>query len=383
MQDCYRVFDACENVDVAGFGVFGGPTTPEEDLVLPLPLRRAVSYLRTIDLTEKPIDFSGKYVYDRVEEESDESVDRINFEIACRGSIEELRKMPMSFAEMEAASPLMYLPSNIKRELAYAKQGLPIFIGTGPMTNATGPATLAGTLALWLAETLCPLVFGYLASTPQNRPPALWMSFGGHFDQQTLTGPQQSSPEGVLTQAACAQIAHWYGFPIRGIVSTQSKLTDAQAGYESAFSLLITAMSGVNYNTSIGTIGPGEIGISLEKIVLDDDLAGYIKRVMRGIEVTDEILAVDVIDQVGPGGSYLAHPHTRKWFRKEQYFPSVFDRRKYEDWVRHGRKDAVQRAHERVEEILRTHWPEPLDPDIRKRVEEYVKQVEKREDNRK
>jgi trimethylamine--corrinoid protein Co-methyltransferase len=187
------------------------------------------------------------------------------------------------------------------------------------------------------------------------------------------------APEGALMQAACAQIAHYYGFPIRGLAETASKLPDAQAGYETAVALLVMAMGGLNYNTSMGVIGPGEIGINLEKIVLDNELVGYVKRVMQGIEVSEETLAVDVIDEVGPGGSYLAHPHTRKWFRKEQYFPTVFDRRKYEDWARRGRKDAVQRAHERVEEILKTHWPEPLDPDIRKRIEEYVKSVEKRE----
>ena len=139
------------------------------------------------------------------------------------------------------------------------------------------------------------------------------------------------------------------------------------------------AMGGINFNTSIGTVGPGEIAVNLEKIVLDNELAGYVKRVMQGIEFSEETLAVDVIDEVGPGGSFLAHPHTRKWFKKEQYFPTLFDRRKYEDWARRGRKDALRRAHERVEEILRTHWPEPLPTDIRKRIEEYVKAVEKRE----
>ena len=138
-------------------------------------------------------------------------------------------------------------------------------------------------------------------------------------------------------------------------------------------------MAGVNYNVSIGTVGPGEIGMSLEKIVLDDELAGYVKRVMRGITVNDETLAVDVIDDVGPGGTFLAHRHTRKWFREEQYFPTLFERRKHEDWVRRGQKDAVQRAQERVQEILKDYWPEPLDPDIRRRIEDYVRGVEKRE----
>jgi len=383
MQDCYRVLDACDNVDVTGFGGGrGGPTSPEEEIALPLAVRRVRRYLRMLDLTEKPLDITGTEVPDREEQEADAgraALDLINFEAACRGGPDELRKLPMSFAMNEAASPLMYLPRNIETSMVFARHGLPIYVGSGPMTNATGPATLAGTLALWLAETMCPLVLGAMAAIPEHRPPALWMTFGGHFDQLALTGPEQSSPEGALTQAACAQIAHYYGFPIRGIISTQSKLPDAQAGYETAVALLVSAMAGVNYNTSIGVIGPGEIGMSLEKIVLDDELVGYVKRVMGGITVTDETLAVEVIDEVGPGGSFLAHPHTRKWFRQEQYFPRVFDRRKYEDWVRRGRKDAVQRARERVQEILRDYWPEPLPPEVRKRIMDYVRSVEDRE----
>jgi trimethylamine--corrinoid protein Co-methyltransferase len=384
-QNCYRVIDACKNIDVTSTGVFGGPTTPEEDMTLPLSVRRIRGYFRMLELTEKPIDMSKRYVVDREAEETDErqaSLDLINFEIACRGSLEELQKLPMSFAMNEPASPLMHAPKQIDRMLVYCRHGLPTFIGSGPMTNATGPATLAGTLALWNAETLSCLVLGVIAADPKHIPPTMWMTFYGPFDQMAAQGPIQGSPEAALVQAASAQIAHYYGFPIRGIIGSPSKALDAQAGYETALTLLISALGGVNYNVSFGVVGPGEIGMSLEKIVLDDEVAGYIKRVMQGIEVSDETLAVDVIDEVGPGGTFLAHPHTRKWFRKEQYFPSIFDRRKFEDWVRHGRKDAVQRATERVQEILKEYWPEPLDPDIRKNLENYVKQVEKREAKR-
>jgi trimethylamine--corrinoid protein Co-methyltransferase len=114
-------------------------------------------------------------------------------------------------------------------------------------------------------------------------------------------------------------------------------------------------------------------------MVLDNDLVGSIKRVMKGIEVTEETLAVEVIDKVGVGGSYLIHPHTRKWFRKEQYFPSIFDRRKLEDWKRRGQKNAVERAQDRLGEILENHWPEPLDKDIRKRIDEHINKMTKRE----
>jgi trimethylamine--corrinoid protein Co-methyltransferase len=197
------------------------------------------------------------------------------------------------------------------------------------------------------------------------------------FDQKEATGPLFSSPEGVLIQAASAQIAHHYGFPIRGNAETNAKLPDAQAGYETSLALTISALAGINYNTSTGMIGPGQMGISLEKILLDNDLIGYVKRVVEGINVTEETLAIDVIDDVGIGGNYLKTEHTRKWVKKEQVYPRLFERAMYNVWVRRGKKDAVQRAKERVQEILKDHWPEPLDPDIRKRITDHIDKLKK------
>jgi trimethylamine--corrinoid protein Co-methyltransferase len=381
-QDRLRVMDACENVDIASTRVRALESIPKDEMKLPYAVRKIRYIARSIEWTTKPVDMSIDYVMDREREEENATqaaIDSINLEIIMRGSLEELRKLPYSFAMNEPVTPLMHAASQVERELVYAKHGLPIFIGSEPMANATAPATLAGTLALWTAETLSALVLGAMAASPKHMPPAVWITLAGPFDQLALTGPHFGSPEGALLQAGCAQIAHYYGFPIRGLSESASKVLDAQAGYETAVALLIGAMAGINFNTSLGVVGPGEIGMSLEKLVLDDELAGYIKRVIQGIEVNEETLAVDVIDEVGPGGTFLAHPHTRKWFRKEQYFPKIFDRRKYEDWVRHGRKDSFQRAEERVKEILKTHWPEPLDPDIRKRIIQYVNEVEKRE----
>jgi trimethylamine--corrinoid protein Co-methyltransferase len=385
MQDTYRIMSACENVDVAGIPVGGTLSTPQEYMELPVSVRRLKKYAMMLEMMEKPVDTTKQFIVDREDETGSAtqgSLDQIEMEIAVRGSIDELRKCPMSLGFNEAVSPLMFLPRNLEKLIVYAKHGLPLFIGSGPMTNATGPATLAGTIALWLAETLAGLVIGYAMGDPGNLSPALWMCFTGLFDQRSAHGPIMGSPEGVMVQAACGEIAHYYGFPIRGCTGSPSKTLDPQTGYDTAVCLMVSAMAGINYNVSIGMVGPGEVGLSKEKMVLDNDLAGYIKRVMNGIEVTEETLAVDVIDKVGVGGNYLMNAHTRKWFKKEQYFPSLFDRRKYEDWKRRGQKDAVKRAQERVEEILRDYWPEPLDADIRKRIENHVKLVTKRESKR-
>jgi len=385
MQDTFRIVSACENVDVAGIPVGGTHSTPVEYMDLPVSVRRLKKYAMMLDIMEKPVDTTKQFIVDSEDETGSAtqgSLDQIKMEVAVRGSLDELRKFPMSLGFNEAVSPLMFLPRNLEKLIVYAQHGLPMFIGSGPMINATGPATLAGTITLWLAETLAGLVIGYAMGTPGNHSPALWMCFTGTFDQRSAHGPIMGSPEGAMVQAACGEIAHYYGFPLRGCIGSPSKTLDPQTGYDTAVSLMVSAIAGVNYNVSIGTVGPGEVGVSKEKIVLDNDLVGYIKRVMNGIEVTEETIAVDVIDKVGIGGSYLMNAHTRKWFRKEQYFPSLFDRNKHEVWIRRGQKDAVMRAQERIEEILRDYWPEPLDADIRKRIENHVKVVAKRERKR-
>jgi trimethylamine--corrinoid protein Co-methyltransferase len=142
--------------------------------------------------------------------------------------------------------------------------------------------------------------------------------------------------------------------------------------------LITAALAGVNHVHFAGLIGH-EQGFSIEKLVLDDDMIHYVRRLMEGVNVCDETLAVDVIEKVGPGGTFLTHRHTREWFEKEMTFPKIFERGSLPDWQRAGSKDARQRANEKAREILKEHWPEPLDPDIKKRLIEYVKKIEKEE----
>ena len=120
-------------------------------------------------------------------------------------------------------------------------------------------------------------------------------------------------------------------------------------------------------------------GFSLEKAVLDDDMIMYLKRLMKGVDVSDDTLALDAIEAVGPGGTFLTSKHTLEWFEKEMTFPNVFERGSLIDWQRKGSKSARQRANDRARKILKDHWPEPLDLGIRKRIEEYIEKVKKEE----
>ena len=386
-QDILRLTDALPNLDVASGGLVGPESTPIEEMGLPLRVRMARRILRSVEFAEKPVDMTTKYVKDLESEKwalanpKEVAMDAIKMGIALRGSLEELRKMPIGGGLNEPVSPLLHTHNQVERMLVYARHGLPIFIGTEPMMSASAPATVAGTVVLWNAESLSCLVIGQMAASPEHRPPVLYLAIGGAFDQRYAQGPMLGSPESALIIAASAEMSKYYGFPCRCIGDTESKLPDAQAGYETATFLITAALAGVNYCHFAGLIGH-EQGFSFEKVVLDDDMIHYVKRLMEGINVCDETLAVDVIDEVGPGGTFLTQRHTREWFQKEMTFPKIFERGSLLDWQRAGSKDAAQRARERVEEILRDYWPEPLDPGIKKRLVEYVRKVEKEEAHR-
>jgi trimethylamine--corrinoid protein Co-methyltransferase len=188
--------------------------------------------------------------------------------------------------------------------------------------------------------------------------------------------------EPALMNVASVQIARYYGLVSRGNGgTTESKTVDAQAGYESATTLLMASLAGANLimNASGGAMEPGIGAMSYEKAVIDNDIAGMVSRILQGITVSDETLATDVIAAVGPGGHFLAQTHTRQHFQKEHYIPMISDRTTPEAWVKAGAKDIRTVAREKAKQILRDHHPPPLDRSIKEELLKIVKDVEKRE----
>ncbi len=113
---------------------------------------------------------------------------------------------------------------------------------------------------------------------------------------------------------------------------------------------------------------------SIEQMVMCDEMIGYTKAFMKGLEVSEETLALDVIDQLGPFGDWLGADHTRRHY-KEDWYPKLFDRRSYDDWSRAGGKTLRQRAQEKALKILATHKAEPLEADVQRRLDEIVRQA--------
>ena len=158
-----------------------------------------------------------------------------------------------------------------------------------------------------------------------------------------------------LGLAAQSEVAQSFGLPTWGLAgATDAKVIDAQAGIESAFSILAQGLAGLNLIHDVGYMDRGMI-CSAEMLVMGDEVIGMTKRFIQGIRVTAETLARDVIDKVGPGGHFLEEDHTYEHFRKELWMPKLLSREPYDIWVEKGSKDMGQRVAEKVREILETH----------------------------
>jgi trimethylamine--corrinoid protein Co-methyltransferase len=160
------------------------------------------------------------------------------------------------------------------------------------------------------------------------------------------------------------QIWRKYGIPVinasPGVVA--SKSMDYQTGYEKAIGGILAAVSGAHRITLHGCVS-SELAAHPMQAIMDDDVAGMIGRFVEGEEICDETLALELIEEVGPvPGYYLDKAHTRAWWKKVQFLPRAADRLPYPEWVRTGKRRALDYAKDRMEEILATHKPKPLTP---------------------
>lgn len=237
-----------------------------------------------------------------------------------------------------------------------AELGVPIMSSPGPMMGATSPATLAGTLVQVNAEALLGIVMAQLI---KPGTPVIYAPHTGVMDMVTAQCTY-GSPEQSLARAAVAQLGLFYQLPTFGLGGgVEAKLPDAEASAEAMLGMLLNALSGLTLTQTLGTMASGLYG-SPEMLLICEEMVHMIKRVMAGIAFTDETLALDVIKEVGYGGTFLKHDHTAFLFRKELFFPVLFRRQTVDRWRERGAKSMTEVAHQRVLDILAKAGPAPL-----------------------
>ena len=251
------------------------------------------------------------------------------------------------------SSPLVFYKAAIESAFRTIDSGNPVHIISGLVMGGTGPATMAGSAVLSTAE----LVAG-VTLTQIIRPGTRVLVTNFVMPQNMRTGsPGFGSISNSLNQVIFGQIWRKYGIPTKSSVPgpTNSKKIDFQCGYEKTIGALTAALSGTHMIFLFGCVY-GELTFHPIQAILDDDVAGMIGRFIEGVQVTTETLALDLIGQVGPiPGYYLDKKHTRDWWMKEQFIPKAADRLTLPEWLQEGKKDCVQYAQERMEEILSSH----------------------------
>ncbi|MDY7039893.1 MAG: trimethylamine methyltransferase family protein, partial [Chloroflexota bacterium] len=246
-----------------------------------------------------------------------------------------------------------------------------------PLAGATGPATLIGSVVQHAAECLSGVTIHQLAKAGS---PIVWGGSPAAFDMRAGTTPM-GAIETMMIDVAYSQVGKSIkvgGLPTHAYMGmSDSKVVDAQSGLESGIGAVLATLAGVNMVSGAGMLD-FESCFSLEKLVVDDEIIGMAKRLMRGVDDSEEPLALTVMREVGHAGHFLKARHTRKWFRKEQYIPSaVIDRDVRQTWEDKGAQDATTRAHERVEEIVAAYQPKSLPADVVKELDALASRAAK------
>ena len=288
---------------------------------------------------------------------------------ACGGETE-FRRRPQGLGFVTPVSPLVF-PSLVEGIVDAVEWGVPVLYAPAPMMSGTGPATLAGSLAQSVAEFLFGLVLTQLI-----RPGAPIMFKTDADVMDPATGQcTYGSPEQALGKAALAQVGMFYQVPTFTMGGgVEAKLPDSEAAAQAMMGMLVNGLSGITMSQSSGTLAHGLYG-SLEQLVICDEMAHMVKRVLAGFTVNDDTLALDVIRKVGHGGNFLLEEHTLSHFRDELFFPVLFKRQSVEQWIQRGGKPIEEVAHERVQAILAQAGPVPLSPDADKALSRALRQA--------
>ncbi len=342
LYDCARVVDVLDNIQV-----FNRSCVPSE-----------IADLRVFDLaiayacaagTEKPIGIGFNHP-----DHINECVEMFDAILGAEGRF---KRQPFATCNTCAVVPPMtYGEDNVTVAMAAARLGFPVKMTNAAQAGATAPAALAGTLAQTVAESLAGMAMVQLA---QPVAPVMWANWPFVSDLRTGAFSGGGGEIAVLN-AASAQIARWYGFPncVSGGM-TDAKEMDAQYGYEKGMTDLAAGLAGADivYESS-GMIG-SIIGCALESYVLDNEMLGAARQTIKGIEVNDDTLSIEVIRDVclnGPG-HFLGHEQTLQLMKSEYHYPTLASRETIEAWDEAGKPSLRNKARNKAREILAASKP--------------------------
>jgi trimethylamine--corrinoid protein Co-methyltransferase len=277
---------------------------------------------------------------------------------ALAGGTEELKRRPMFTAIICTVSPLHQERYGMDLALTLAAAGIPVSFYPMPILGATGPITIAGSAVMTNAEMVSGAVLVQLAHPGAKvihggGPTAMYMSSGAYAS---------NSPEALLLRSCQGHMADFYHLPAwYGAGATTAKEPGIQSAYENTLAMFMAYANGADVTFGTGLLDGSRI-LCLENMVVDDEIIGMVKRILRGIEVSDETLAVDLIKKMGFNGNYLFDNHTRAHVR-ELWQARLGETGSYDAWKNAGARSTTEKAQERVREILAAD-PVPFPADL-------------------
>jgi trimethylamine--corrinoid protein Co-methyltransferase len=294
--------------------------------------------------------------------------------LAIAGSEGAFRERPFFALFSTFQSPLQHTDEELANVLWAAERDIPIIYLGGGTAGSTAPVTGAGTLVITMAGALSGL------AVMQLKKRGAAVCIGGVPQPTDLrTGrPAYGGPEMSLYSAALSDICRHLGVPFMGTAgASEAKVLGLQAAIESAVQVVLSGLSGATLVHDVGFLDCADIG-SLEMLVMNDEIIAMTRRIMRGVEVSDDTLMLDLIDEVGPAGEFMSTRETAKRCRTEIWVPTLMDRESWVNWEAAGSQTMHDRIRARIQEILTTHQPPPLPHGAAEKIEAILEAAEAR-----
>jgi trimethylamine--corrinoid protein Co-methyltransferase len=351
-----RLVDGLENIDFV-MSMSNPEDAPVEDIYVH-------AFAEMVKNTTKPILFIA---------DSGRDIAKI-YRIAClvAGGTEKLERKPFILNYSEAISPLRF-PENVMEKLIFcAQKKIPICLPSGSNAGGGAPVTLAGAMALGIAENLVGLVVHQMAG---KGSPFLFGPNVSTLDMKSSV-VSYGCPEWSLTQAALADMRdELYGLPIWAYAgASDAKVMDAQAGAEAMFSIVTAMLSRANIIHDVGFLEYGNTS-SLEMVTMANELIAMSRFFTEGIPVNEETLALEAIERVArgePGSIFLIDDHTFEHFMQAQFLPKLLDRSRYDSWEGCGATDLYKRCNIEAKRILSEHQVEPKSDEVLKEIAQIL-----------
>ncbi len=274
---------------------------------------------------------------------------------------------------IDPISPLGHDKLMLTTLLRYSEMDLPVFIMVMALAGGTAPASLAGLLVQQNAEILSTIA---IAKCVTKSPKVVYGSVSCPLDMRSgiaATG----SPEFSLLGVGAVQMAKFYGLPSDMGVQSDSKTVDAQTSYEKAQAALMATLSGADFAELFMGSTESFNAFSPVQLMIDDEIASNVVRIAQGIRVDESTLSVDVIGRIGPQGNFLKHKETLAQFRREHVVPKLSDRMTRQQWTANGSARIEEKAKSRMYDVLKSHTPDPLDPEVAKGLSNLLREYAK------